>query len=317
MNGPSSSPLSSIGEEPKRRYAVAASSLLQKRKTAFRCLVQRVLPRYKDELPRHKKGRSGILPFESMQAMKKVFQDFGLPSSYFKICDGALTVVVPYTNRDRSGSATAFEFVAYYVGKHGDWAMALSHNLKSWSTSAYLIADNFFDLDTFLKSSPGLQKFASHPMFLPCIMFFETLKAALTRRDDLKDKIFELKDEIKEISKTLKANFHSATFTENYDQAQKHLNYCSELVEECRRLQEYRKGRYQFWRSFKRAIYLGLKYAQEGLKRRPHRARFDAHRDLEKIVKSTWIELQSLKPRETDLLNLVKNADYKVKASFL
>jgi hypothetical protein len=272
---------------------------------SLRCIIQR-------SRPRHVSGRQDALPFKNANDMQSLFGRLRLPRAYFQMCDGFMTTIFAHVNRDQSGRAESYEFAAHCIAKQGDWALAMTHDLRTRSTSAFLSMDARINSDDIVNDLHDFGSSAAHPMLIPCIMLSNTLRLAISRRRSLKERLQWLEDSLKSIDRKGTLNHEVDFSNDEYETTQQDLESFFKVLESCRKDQESRKGMYEFWGSYKAAIENGFAYAKENMDDNTNDGYFRIHQDLEKWAIVISNRLQSLKARDKDHIIRVDNASFMV-----
>lgn len=245
--------------------------------------------------------------------MQRLFEQMQLPLAYFQICDGFMTTVFSHNNRNQTGQPESYEFAVHCIAKQGDWALAMTHDASSRSTSAFLSIDSRMDSGGIVNDLQDFQSSAAHPMLVPCIMFSNTLRLAVQRRRSLKERLQWLEESLKSIDRKGTVNTEVDFSTDQYESTEQDLESFFKVLESCRKDQESRKGMYEFWRGYKAAVDSGFSYMRDLLSDTPNDEQFCVHRDLDKWASVIWERLQSLKARDKDHIIRVDNASFMVR----
>jgi len=209
-----------------------------------------------------------------------------------------------------NGQPRRLELVANCMSEGGRWALAVSHNAADWSTAAYWSLDHRFDGDSFVQEMQRLQGYASHPALLPCIMFAETLRRAVQRRNSIKERLVYLESQLSELAKQVGSSGSDGQYG-----PPRGLGRLFELVQSCRDDQSSREGRYDFWTSLHEAIEEGFRYVHAVLRNAPDSHRFKLNADLEHWSAMIWQRLRSLMASDRDHIQRVSNAAITVSQS--
>ncbi|EME44238.1 hypothetical protein DOTSEDRAFT_24310 [Dothistroma septosporum NZE10] len=270
----------------------------------LRCVLQR-------KRPQHRSGRPDALPFRSAEAMRAVFRELDLPSAYFEIADGSPATAQSYTFKTQSQNPLRFELIAHCVTKQGDWAMALAHSALNGSTTVFWSLDERIDSSRLTEDLIAFPQHAVHPMLIPCSMFAATLRMAVERRHAIKDRLQLLEDAIPRLGRTASAISQPVDDeTDKKNLASKSLHDFDRLfslLHACRKDQASRKGRYDFWQSFRDVLENGFLYFESVLEKHPDDERFQTNAELKQWYDITWQRIESLMARDKDHIDRVEN----------
>jgi hypothetical protein len=266
------------------------------------CLLQR-------SRPSHTSGEPDKLPFIDFHTANTVFEILDLPSGYFQVADGSLSLVHASRCRVGAGSSSirGFEFIAYCVTKQGDWSMALRHQQSTRRTSVFWSLDKRIDSERLVEQMHHLQEYACHPMLLPCIMFEAILKTGLERRHTIKAHLRVLEHEVQKANRTAAASADRTKRTDDDGETcSNDLEQLFERLQSCRRAQASREGRYELWRSFQDAIAHGFQYCKE-IPTSNNTKFAAADTALRQWFELTWTKFESLKARDKDHVERINN----------
>ena len=243
--------------------------------------------------------------------MRAVFDTLRLPPSYLQIASGTAGSAQAHSFRD-GGRPTRHEFIAHCLSKQGDWAIALSHHAAERVTSVFWSVDKTIDSPLLLSDLQNLEKYASHPMLIPCIMFAANLRMGEERRRSIKDRLQQLERVITQISQKEASSYdHDPQTYDHYEQPQS-LEMYFQVLHSCRKDQSSRKGRYGFWRSFVEAVDDGFKYFEDVMADHPDAYQRKAHEELRRWFKVNNNKLESLMARDEDHVYRVDNVSHMV-----
>lgn len=294
----------------------------------FTCIFQRTRPH-------HVSGSPDKLPFKDADTLRHLFVGLHLPEAYLHIADGSPAVVqtmISHGHEDGDDGADAdadadvipdnapvkCEFVAHCVSKQGDWALALTHDRRSRHVSAFWSVDGRIDSSRLLGELRSLQDHAFHPMLLPCIMFAETLRASVARRNAIKTRLKRLEDAILKLHRRAsRLHDQDAEAYGWWAELPAEIDLLFDLLHACKKEQASREGRYEFWRSFHSAIQHGLDYAQDAMKALPRREFARVHSELRQWSALVWQKLESLKARDKDHVSRVADVSDMVRLHHL
>ena len=244
--------------------------------------------------------------------MRAVFQDLSLPSAYFEIADGSPATAQAYTFKKQREDPLRFELIAHCVTKQGDWAIALTHSATSGSTTVFWSLDERIDSSRLNDDLLAFPQHAVHPMLIPCIMFAATLRMAVERRHTIKDRLQMLEESIPRIGQRAsiiseKAYDEDAAFEDSHD-----FDRLFTLLHSCRKDQASRKGRYDFWQSFRDVIEQGFTYFGGLLEKTPNEEYFQINSELKQWYDITWQRIESLMARDKDHIDRVEDLSQTV-----
>jgi hypothetical protein len=257
-------------------------------------------------------GTPDNLPFPNATAMRSTFEQLDLPLSYYQICDGSLTLAFSFIKRDPTGKAVGYNFAAHRITKQGDWTIALSHSATLSTTSAYLSTEACVDSSKIIRDLEEYKNDANDPTLLLCIMFYSIARDAKQRRRSLKDRLHRLEDAIKNFDRKASFDGTVGSASNDYDKNGQDLESFFKILESCRKDQDSRNGRYEFWRSYKDALDRGFKYTKEIMSNSPNDSIFGSHQEHKEWVALTREKLQSLKARDQDYTTRLDNASFTV-----
>lgn len=255
--------------------------------------------------PQHVSGRSDKLPFRNRNALQRTFNVLHLPYSYLHVADGFPTLVQCDFCLDDNGKPLRCNFIVHCVQKQGDWALALSHDTKSMRTTAFWSVEGskgIIQADRLVDTLKTLRKFSIHPMLIPCIMFNETLRLGIKRRNDTKMKINAIEARLR----ALEAADLAAAQTEPHDD-RTNLASLFQILLECRREQQSSEGRYELWKSFRTALAEGMDYFELTIPQIHHGPSAQAHADLKLWASMISLRLESLKACDIDHISRIDN----------
>ncbi len=193
--------------------------------------------------------------------------------------------------------------------------MALSHQSKDNSTSAFWSVDRRIDSATLKEDLSALQSYAFHPVLIPCIMLAATLRMAIQRRHSIKERLDWIEKKVARISEELAASSKSDQPDREDEGTENNAEELFGLLNSCKKDQESRKGQYEFWNSFNEAIEEGFTYARNVLELTSNEEHHRAHSDLHKWRSLTWQRIRSIMARDEDHNNRVDNVSYTVSAN--
>lgn len=259
----------------------------------LKCLSQR-------RRPSHVSNQADKLPFKDAAALRDVFDNFGLPTTYLHIADGSPAIAQCTISKTAKGRSK-LEFVAHCVTKQGDWAMALSHDPSANSTSVYWSVDQRIPAEHLLEDLTAFKDSAFHPMLVPCIMFAAALEMAVRRRFDIKDCLRRLEKAVQLLHRhTSQSLLGAPEHPSELESRSRAMEEALGLLTTCRRAQASRDGRNDFWRSYQDALETGLDYAEHATSQVPT-AQFDrAHDELKRWTALASRKLDSMKARNND-----------------
>ena len=240
--------------------------------------------------------------------MRDIFRSLHLPSSYFHIADGSAGVAHSYTSLDDSERPASFEFVTHCLTKQGDFAVALSHQVATGATSVYWSLDDRISSETLTQDMLSLQQYAFHPIFVPCLMLSEILRMALKRRQSIKERLSRLEAAVADMSVRRKPSGFDGN-----DQDSAGYDHLFELLLGCRKDQDSKEGRYDFWQSYYQAIDNGLRYYDRILASSRNDIRREAHTEIRHWAVLTWQRFESLRARDRDHVGRVENVSIMVR----
>lgn len=273
----------------------------------LRCILQR-------NRPEHVSRRPDNLPFENANTLRRVFAKLDLPTSYLQVSDGLPCVTHSQIVHSHRGQAIRYEFIAHCTTKEGNWSMALSHDAKAAYTSVFWSVDDRVNSDALLDDLGMFRKYAHHPMLLPCVMFASNLRAAVGRRNTIKEKLVSLEQTILSINtNVVQTSEAQSRLAQKCPDGSEGIENLFNLLHNCRRQQDSREGRYEFWRSFHAAILDGFEYTEHALSCTPAQDLHNAHSELRQWTSITWQKLESLKARDKDYINRANDASDMVR----
>jgi hypothetical protein len=255
--------------------------------------------------PPHISGQHDYLPFANQSEMQGVFETLRLPPSYFQIASGTAGSAQSHTF-SKHAKVGRHEFIAHCLSKQGDWAIALSHDAKSCVTSVFWSVDDKIDSESLLNDFREFQKYASHPMLIPCIMFAANLRMSEQRRHNIKRTLQELEGDITRISQK------EAASHDHDSQTPDHLEIYFQMLHSCRKDQSSRKGRFGFWQGFVAAVNEGFDYVERMLADSPDPDLHEAHEELKRWISINGKKLDSLMARDEDHVHRVDNVSHMV-----
>jgi hypothetical protein len=261
--------------------------------------------------PPHMSGRPDYLPFANRTETKAVFDTLRLPPSYFQIASGTAGSAQAHIVHSH-GRFYQLEFIAHCLSKQGDWAIALSHDATKGVTSVFWSIDEKIDSVSLLKDFRDFQRYASHPMLIPCIMFAANLRMSEQRRHTIKETLQSLESAIQQISQREASSYdHNSEAYDHYAQPQSLETYF-QMLHRCRKDQSSRKGRYGFWRDFVGAVEEGFKCVEKLMADTPDEHLLEAHEELKRWIAVNDKKLESLMSRDEDHVYRVDNVSHMV-----
>jgi hypothetical protein len=264
------------------------------------------------------------LPFASKSETQDIFNTLRLPLSYFQIAHGTAGSAQAHTTRNHnSGNPENFEFIAHYISRQGDWALALSHDAPKRVTSVFWSVDAKIDSAALLEDFRDFEKFALHPMLVPCIMFAANLRMNEQRRKSIKNRVMDLENSIRGMiqreASPSSSSFDCDDANGNHDRddddeqtAPHSLETYFQVLHSCRTDQSSRKGRYRFWRSFVESLEEGFGYVEALVADSPDIYMLEAQQELQRWVEVNDKKLESLMARDEDHVCRVDNVSHMV-----
>ena len=266
---------------------------------------------FQNTRPPHISGRPDYLPFANKAETKAVFDTLRLPPSYFQIASGTAGSAQAHIFRSNR-QPEQLEFIAHCLSKQGDWAIALSHDAIKGITSVFWSVDEKIDSVPLLDDLRDFQKYASHPMLVPCIMFAANLRMSEQRRQAIKETLQNLESAIQQISQREASSYdHNTEAYDHYEQPQS-LEVYFQMLHRCRKDQSSRKGRYGFWRDFAGSVDKGFKYVEDSMTNAPDVHLLEAHSELRRWIAVNDKKLESLMARDEDHVYRVDNVSHMV-----
>jgi hypothetical protein len=275
--------------------------------------------------PQHISGSPDPLPFASKSETQTLFATLKLPPSYFQIAHGtAGSAQAHITRQTPSGNPERYEFIAHYISRLGDWALALSHDPNKRVTSVFWSIDSKIDSAALLEDFRDFEQFALHPMLVPCIMFAANLRMNEQRRKSIKNRVLELENSIRGLIQREASSSSTSSLLDRDDangnhrhrdgQAPQNLETYFQVLHSCRKDQSSRKGRYRFWRSFVEALEEGFEYVEAliAASKSPDVYILEAHQELKRWVEVNDKKLESLMARDEDHVCRVDNVSHMV-----
>jgi hypothetical protein len=238
--------------------------------------------------------------------LRHIFQRLELPVAYLQIADGSLSMVQSAIAYDKQGRARQFEFIAHCITKQGDWAMALSHRRVSKDTSVYWSVDHDTNSTLLLEEMHECLELCFHPLLLPCIMFATTVQKSQERRSAIKAKLQIIEQGAYTFSRDPTFTADADFWSNQYDSRFK-LEHLFELLQSVRREQASREGRYQLWDSYHSALLEGLEYCDQVFSDSDSDRILSAHQELKQWIGLLWKKFESLKARDMDHVQRIKN----------
>lgn len=266
---------------------------------------------FQKERPLHVSGQQDLLPFTDVRTLKSIFARTELPPSYFQIADGSSATALGYTTYEMKGERqpVRFELVVHCLTKQGDWAMALSHRAKTGDTSAFLSTDRRVKSTLITDELKRFSDHAFHPMLLPCIVLSMTFHMATQRRQVIKDKLNRLEQTLLSIISRPFVTPASKVLAEGGDNE---IAFLFGLLQSCRKDQDSRKGRTDFWNSLHAAIKEGFEYSEKSLAVSDNKRIFKGHQNLHQWMTLVWQRLQSLNERDQDHIDRLEDLSHMV-----
>ncbi|GAB7325663.1 hypothetical protein MBLNU13_g09640t1 [Cladosporium sp. NU13] len=260
--------------------------------------------------PKHVSGNPDTLPFQDLAELRSVFDTLRLPSSYFQIASGSVGSAQSHTLYDSGDRPYRHEMIGHCVSQQGDWALALSHDAAKRVTSVFWSVEKPINSKALLDDFHAFQKYASHPMLIPCIMFASSLRTSEERRQSIKDRLVKLESTIAKISVKEAHAFDHDMRSYGRSEHPQSLETLLQILHSCRKDQSSRKGRYKFWRSVVDSIEEGFKYIEAVMAHSPDIHLLEAHRELRKWVRVNEKKLESLMARDEDHVDRVENVSH-------
>lgn len=262
--------------------------------------------------PEHTSGQPDILPFEDLAELQAIFDTLRLPSSYFQVASGVAGFAQSHSFRNDKGAPTRHEMIGHCVSRQGDWALALSHDSATRVTSVFWSVEKTIDSKALLDDFHAFQKYASHPMLIPCIMFASSLRTTEARRRSIKERLTKLESTIAHISQQEARAFDHDVKSYGYSEQTQSLESLLQVLHSCRKDQSSRKGRYKFWRSVVDSIGEGFEYIEAVMAAAPDVHLLEAHEELKRWVDVNEKKLESLMARDEDHVQRVDGVSHMV-----
>ena len=262
--------------------------------------------------PPHVSGQPDALPFQDLAELRSVFDTLKLPSSYFQIASGSVGSAQSHTTYDSGDRPYRHEMIGHCVSRQGDWALALSHDASKRVTSVFWSVEKSIDSKALLDDFHAFQRYSSHPMLIPCIMFASSLRTSEERRRSIKDRLVKLEGTIAQISVKEAHAFDHDMRSYGRSEHPQSLETLLQILHSCRKDQSSRKGRYKFWRSVVDSIEEGFKYIEAIIAESPDIHLLEAHRELRRWVSVNEKKLDSLMARDEDHVDRVENVSHMV-----
>jgi hypothetical protein len=278
--------------------------------------------------PHHISGIPDPLPFASKSEAQTVFATLRLPPSYSQIAQGTAGSAQAHTTRNHSsGAPESFEFIAHYTSRQPSWSLSLSHDPSNKVTSVFWSVEAKMDSAALLEDLRDFERFALHPMLVPCIMYAANLRMNEERRRSIKTRVAELENSIRGMIQREASSPPPSSSSYSFDRDNAHKNQdCHgeqappsletyfQVLHSCRKDQSSRKGRYRFWRNFVEALEEGFEYVEALMAESdsPDVYLLEAHRELQRWVKVNDKKLESLMARDEDHVCRVDNVSHMV-----
>lgn len=260
----------------------------------------------------HISGQPDILPFADLTELQAVFDTLKLPFSYFQVASGVAGFAQSHTSRNGQGIPLRHELIGHCVSRQGDWALALSHDSSKRVTSVFWSVEQTIDSKALLDDFHAFQRYASHPMLIPCIMFASSLRTTEARRRSIKERLKKLEGTITRISEQEAHAFDHDVRSHGFSDQPQSLETLLQILHSCRKDQSSRKGRYKFWRSVVDSIGEGFEYVEAVMAETPDVHLLEAHAELKRWVGVNEKKLESLMSRDEDHVYRVENVSHMV-----
>jgi len=138
------------------------------------------------------------------------------------------------------------------------------------------------------------------------------MRMSIQRRNSIKATLQKLEDVIRHISAKEASSYDHDSASNDHPEQPQSLETYFQMLHRCRKDQSSRKGRYEFWRSFVRAVSTGFSYVEDHLIYGEDVHLLEAHEELKAWFTLNDNKLQSIMARDEDHVNRVDDVSHLV-----